>query len=94
MVAVELDRVRLETGKAVKRPLLWQLEKLQELELIRGQKRESGGGSRATQGAIKMARCLRAFAALPENPSLVPNTHVWWLQLQGIVCFLLAYVGN
>lgn len=50
MVAVELDRVRLETGKAVKRPLLWQLEKLQELELIRGQERESGGGSRATQG--------------------------------------------
>lgn len=41
MIAVELGRVRLETGKAVKRPLLWQLEKLQEPEAIGGQEKGS-----------------------------------------------------
>lgn len=23
--------------------------------------------------------CLRTFAALPENPSLVPRSLIWWL---------------
>lgn len=89
MIAVELDRLRLEIGKAVKKPLLWHVEKLQEPELRQEKERKR-------VVVQELPRELSRWLSDWEHSLLFQRiwvwflAHVWWLEFQGNVSSLLA----